>query len=77
MVDGLKHFLAHFTGFESHFILIGGTACDLWMRLRAFLESLPPTSLDWKDIQAAVQGLPEPEQVIAQIRANFDIGDAA
>jgi len=31
MVDGLEHFLAHFAGFESHFILIGGTACDLWM----------------------------------------------
>ena len=31
MVDGLEHFLAHFKGFESHFILIGGTACDLWM----------------------------------------------
>jgi hypothetical protein len=31
MVDGLEYFLAHFAGFESHFILIGGTACDLWM----------------------------------------------
>ena len=31
MVDGLEHFLTHFQGFESHFILIGGTACDLWM----------------------------------------------
>ncbi len=31
MVDGLEHFLARFAGFESHFILIGGTACDLWM----------------------------------------------
>jgi hypothetical protein len=31
MVDGLEHFLTHFAGFESHFILIGGTACDLWM----------------------------------------------
>jgi len=27
----LEHFLAHFKGFEEHFILIGGTACDLWM----------------------------------------------
>ncbi len=31
MVDGMEHFLARFAGFESHFILIGGTACDLWM----------------------------------------------
>ena len=31
MVNGLAHFLAHFAGFESRFILIGGTACDLWM----------------------------------------------
>jgi hypothetical protein len=31
MVDGLEHFVTHFAGFESHFILIGGTACDLWM----------------------------------------------
>jgi hypothetical protein len=31
MVDGLEHFLSHFAGFEDHFILIGGTACDLWM----------------------------------------------
>ncbi len=31
MVDGLDHFVTHFAGFESHFILIGGTACDLWM----------------------------------------------
>ena len=31
MVNGLEHFLAHFVGLESHFILIGGTACDLWM----------------------------------------------
>jgi excisionase family DNA binding protein len=31
MVNGLEYFLSHFSGFESHFILIGGTACDLWM----------------------------------------------
>ncbi len=31
MVNGLEHFLTHFAGMESHFILIGGTACDLWM----------------------------------------------
>ena len=31
MVGGLEHFLANFKGFEDHFILIGGTACDLWM----------------------------------------------
>ena len=23
--------MTHFAGFESHFILIGGTACELWM----------------------------------------------
>lgn len=31
MVNGLKYFLAQLEGFENHFILIGGTACDLWM----------------------------------------------
>ncbi len=31
MVNGLEHFLASLKGLESHFILIGGTACDLWM----------------------------------------------
>jgi hypothetical protein len=31
MVNGLEHFMTHFTGLENHFILIGGTACDLWM----------------------------------------------
>ncbi len=31
MVNGLEYFLAHFAGFENHYILIGGTACDLWM----------------------------------------------
>ena len=31
MVNGLKYFLAQLAGFETHFILIGGTACDLWM----------------------------------------------
>ncbi len=31
MVDGLKHFANHFAGFEEYFVLIGGTACVLWM----------------------------------------------
>ncbi len=31
MVDGLEYFLTQLAGFEDHFILIGGTACDLWM----------------------------------------------
>ena len=31
MVNGLEHFMEHFAGFEEEFILIGGTACDLWM----------------------------------------------
>lgn len=31
MVNGLEYFLTHFAGFENHFVLIGGTACDLWM----------------------------------------------
>ncbi len=31
MVEGLEHFLSHFAGFKEHFVVIGGTACDLWM----------------------------------------------
>lgn len=31
MVDGLEYFLASFAGYEGYFVLIGGTACDLWM----------------------------------------------
>ena len=31
MVGGLGHFLSQVAGFEDHFVLIGGTACDLWM----------------------------------------------
>ncbi len=45
--------------------------------LRQFLESLPPDSPDWKDIRAAVQGLPGSKQVIDQLRANFGIGGRA
>ena len=43
--------------------------------LSTFLESLPPDSQDWKNIRAAVKGLPEPRHVIAQIRENFGIGE--
>lgn len=31
MVNGLMYFLRQFDGFENYFVLIGGTACDLWM----------------------------------------------
>ena len=31
MVKGLNTFLEHFKGFETSYVLIGGTACDLWM----------------------------------------------
>ena len=31
MVNGLELFLSRFQGLEDCFILIGGTACDLWM----------------------------------------------
>ena len=31
MVNGLELFVSHFRGLEDCFILIGGTACDLWM----------------------------------------------
>ncbi len=30
MVDGFETFKRHFSGFEDSFVLIGGTACDLW-----------------------------------------------
>lgn len=42
--------------------------------LATFLEILPPDSPDWKDIRDAIQGLPEPERVVVQIRDNFGIG---
>ena len=45
--------------------------------LTTFLESLPPNSPDWRNIQAAVKGLPAPPQVIAQLRTNFGIAETA
>lgn len=37
MVIGLQYFLTYFAGFEDCFILIGGTACDLWMGERGLV----------------------------------------
>lgn len=34
MVKGLNRFTSHFAGYEDAFILIGGTACELWMNER-------------------------------------------
>ncbi len=31
MVKGLDTFLEHFKGFETSYVLIGGTACDIWL----------------------------------------------
>ena len=31
MVKGLQRFVDHFKGFEDSYILIGGTACDIWL----------------------------------------------
>ena len=31
MVNGREHFLTHFQGFASPFMLMGGRVCDLWM----------------------------------------------
>ena len=31
MVKGLDTFLEHFKGFETSYVLIGGTACDVWL----------------------------------------------
>ena len=31
MVAGLKRFVEHFRSFTDSFVLIGGSACDLWM----------------------------------------------
>jgi hypothetical protein len=31
MVRGLETFRSHFEGYEDSYVLIGGTACDLWM----------------------------------------------
>lgn len=31
MVKGLEIFVNHFEGMEESYVLIGGTACDLWM----------------------------------------------
>jgi hypothetical protein len=32
MVKGIDLFAKHFDGFQDSFVLIGGTACDLWMK---------------------------------------------
>ncbi|MBL7969850.1 MAG: hypothetical protein JNK09_22800 [Prolixibacteraceae bacterium] len=32
MVKGLEKFIEHFTGFEDHYVIIGGTACDIALR---------------------------------------------
>ena len=34
MVRGLERFKTHFRGFEEFFVVIGGTACDLWLQGR-------------------------------------------
>ncbi len=36
MVAGLKIFSEHFKGMESRFVIIGGTACDLWLGKEGF-----------------------------------------
>jgi hypothetical protein len=45
--------------------------------LTTFLENLPSSSTDWEGIRAAVQGLPAPNEVLAQIRTNFRLGETA
>ena len=32
MVKGIELFAGHFKGFEDSYVLIGGSACDLWMQ---------------------------------------------
>lgn len=32
MVKGLEPFAKHFAGFEDSYVIIGGTACDIWMQ---------------------------------------------
>jgi hypothetical protein len=32
MVKGIELFASHFKGFENSYVLIGGSACDLWMQ---------------------------------------------
>ena len=36
MVRGLKLFADYFTGYEDHYILIGGAACDVWFSKAEF-----------------------------------------
>jgi hypothetical protein len=52
-------------------------AAQLRENLNRFLEAFPAESPDWQNIEAAVGKLPEPQQVIAQIRTNFGIGETA
>ena len=36
MVRGLKLFADYFTGYEDHYVLIGGAACDVWLSKAEF-----------------------------------------
>jgi len=36
MVEGLDRFARHFRGMESQYVIIGGTACDLWLGKEGF-----------------------------------------
>ena len=41
--------------------------------LRQFLDMLPPDAADWQSVQAAIKGLPSPQQVVDQLRDNFGL----
>jgi hypothetical protein len=36
MVTGIARFATHFRGMESRYVIIGGTACDLWLGKEGF-----------------------------------------
>jgi hypothetical protein len=41
--------------------------------LGQFLKLFPPESGDWSKMQAAIKDLPDPKQVIDQLRDNFSL----
>ena len=53
MVKGIELFASHFKGFEDSYVLIGGSACDLWMQT----QGLPFRATKDLDIVIVIEAL--------------------
>jgi hypothetical protein len=53
MVKGIELFAGHFNGFEDSYVLIGGSACDLWMQT----QGLPFRATKDLDIVIVIEAL--------------------